>query len=284
MVVSLIALFVALGGSSYAAIKITGKNVKDGSLTGKDIKKNSLGTNQIAGLKANDFSPGQLPAGAAGVAGPAGPIGPAGAKGADGAAGAKGDKGDTGTGGAKGATGPVGPAGADGNNGTDGADGATGPAGPAGADGAAGTQGPQGSAGPSGVVGFASASGPGPNAGGVGTTVEFIGVAVQATIAAGNKVHLTATKALGSGAAGGGNALNLWACSRSTAPGAPIAQAGGGSLGMTVPQGQRHQYSINHVFSGMAAGTYLFGLCGSSSNPANWNSNEFGYASILVFN
>jgi hypothetical protein len=35
-VVAYLALFIALGGSSYAAIKITGKQVKDSSLTGRD--------------------------------------------------------------------------------------------------------------------------------------------------------------------------------------------------------------------------------------------------------
>ena len=40
-----ITVFIALGGSSYAAITVTGRNVKDGSslLTGADIKNGSLG-------------------------------------------------------------------------------------------------------------------------------------------------------------------------------------------------------------------------------------------------
>jgi hypothetical protein len=42
-VMATMAMFVALGGSSYAAITLTGKNVKNGSLTGKDIKRNSIG-------------------------------------------------------------------------------------------------------------------------------------------------------------------------------------------------------------------------------------------------
>lgn len=46
MVISLIALFVALGGSAYA-LTITGKDVKNGSLTGRDIKSNSLTGRQI---------------------------------------------------------------------------------------------------------------------------------------------------------------------------------------------------------------------------------------------
>lgn len=46
-VVATLALFVALGGTSYAAFTITGANVKDGSLTGKDLKRNSLTGRQI---------------------------------------------------------------------------------------------------------------------------------------------------------------------------------------------------------------------------------------------
>jgi hypothetical protein len=45
--VATLALFIALGGSSYAALTITGKNVRDGSLTGKDLKRNSLAGRQI---------------------------------------------------------------------------------------------------------------------------------------------------------------------------------------------------------------------------------------------
>jgi hypothetical protein len=80
-VVAYLALFVALGGSSYAAaIKVTGKNVKDSSLTGKDIKNSSLTTSDVRNrsLLAKDFKRGQLPRGAAGAAGPAGAKGEAG--------------------------------------------------------------------------------------------------------------------------------------------------------------------------------------------------------------
>ena len=88
-VMATIAVFVALGGSSYAAITITGKNVKDSSLTGKDIKNSSLTTSDVKNrsLLALDFKSGQLPAGP---------------QGAQGAKGDKGEKGDTGATGAAG--------------------------------------------------------------------------------------------------------------------------------------------------------------------------------------
>lgn len=46
-VVATLALFIALGGSSYAALTISGENVSNGSLTGKDLKRNSLTGRQI---------------------------------------------------------------------------------------------------------------------------------------------------------------------------------------------------------------------------------------------
>jgi len=46
-VVATLALFIALGGSSYAAITITGKNVKNSSLTWRDLQRNTLGGTRI---------------------------------------------------------------------------------------------------------------------------------------------------------------------------------------------------------------------------------------------
>ena len=92
-VMATIAVFIALGGSSYAAVKITGKSVKNGTLTGIDVKNGSL--------LAKDFRAGQLPAGAQG------PKGDPGAPGQPGANGQPGDKGEPGEKGEKGETGTV---------------------------------------------------------------------------------------------------------------------------------------------------------------------------------
>lgn len=53
MVVSVIALIAALGGTSYAAVKITSKDVRNNSLTTKDVKNRTL--------RAKDFRTGVLP-------------------------------------------------------------------------------------------------------------------------------------------------------------------------------------------------------------------------------
>ena len=69
MVVALIALFVALGGSGYAAISIKngslpGKKLKRNSVTGKQVRESTLKTvpqarsaTQLGGLSAGDFLP-----------------------------------------------------------------------------------------------------------------------------------------------------------------------------------------------------------------------------------
>ena len=87
-VMSCVAVFIALGGTSYAALKVSGKNVTNGSLTGADIKNSSVGTSDVknGGLLSKDFKRGQLPSGARG---------PAGATGATGATGAQGPAGPT---------------------------------------------------------------------------------------------------------------------------------------------------------------------------------------------
>ena len=52
LVISLLALFVALGGTGYAALKINGKDIRKGSIAGSKLKKNTLTGKQIreAGL------------------------------------------------------------------------------------------------------------------------------------------------------------------------------------------------------------------------------------------
>ena len=47
LIVAVVALVMALGGTSYAAIKITGKNVANSTLTGLDMRNKSLGGKEM---------------------------------------------------------------------------------------------------------------------------------------------------------------------------------------------------------------------------------------------
>jgi hypothetical protein len=137
------ALFVATGGTSYAAVSlpansVTSKQIKKSAVSGPKIKKNAVTAAKIkknavtaAKIKADavdtakvkdgslllkDFAPGQLAAmqsaASAGAVGARGSNGSSnGETGAAGGTGVAGAKGDTGERGATGATGPIGPAG-----------------------------------------------------------------------------------------------------------------------------------------------------------------------------
>ena len=83
MIVALLALFVALGGSSYAAIKVGSRQIADNSVRSKDIRNNDIRSADVRNgtLLAKDFRRGQLPSGQPGPQGPAGPKGDQGSTG-----------------------------------------------------------------------------------------------------------------------------------------------------------------------------------------------------------
>ena len=64
-VMATLALFVALGGTGYAAMTITSKDVRDNSLKSADVKNGSLKSADVknGSLQAVDVAPGQVPAG-----------------------------------------------------------------------------------------------------------------------------------------------------------------------------------------------------------------------------
>jgi hypothetical protein len=103
MAVAVVALFVALGGGAYAAIRLPKHSVgtrelKSQAVTGGKLRDNAVTSAKVKdhSLLGRDFKAGELPSGAQGPAGQPGPRG---------ATGARGPQGDTGT---AGATGPAG--------------------------------------------------------------------------------------------------------------------------------------------------------------------------------
>lgn len=99
-VMSMVAVMIALGGTSYAAIKLPSNSVGSAQIKSSAVKNSELASSSVTSAKvkdgallAKDFAVGQLPAGpkgatgATGVTGPAGPTGPTGAIGPAGPAG-----------------------------------------------------------------------------------------------------------------------------------------------------------------------------------------------------
>lgn len=135
-VVSTLALFIALGGVSYAAVQLPANSIKTKHIRNNAVTLGKISPNARESLRGQAGAPG--PAGVAGSAGPVGPMGLTGPAGQSGADGVDGADGVNGTDGAAGPTGAPGP---------------TGATGPAGEQGAQGEQGPQGDQGPQGEQG-----------------------------------------------------------------------------------------------------------------------------------
>jgi hypothetical protein len=70
LVIALIALFVALGGSGYAAVKLNGKSLKNGSVAGKKLKNRSIAgkklkNDTVTGRHIKESTLGKVPLAAA---------------------------------------------------------------------------------------------------------------------------------------------------------------------------------------------------------------------------
>jgi hypothetical protein len=135
--VAYVALFAALGGTSAYASGVLAPNtvgtkqLKTAAVNTKKIKASAINSSRVrnGSLRAADFAPGQIPAGARGPQGDLGAVGATGAAGADGAdgqAGATGSTGATGAQGIQGVQGERGPTGPEGPRGFQGVQGAPG--------------------------------------------------------------------------------------------------------------------------------------------------------------
>lgn len=181
-VTATLALILALGGTSYAAVQINGATIER-----KSIPLNRLKGKLPAGKRGPAGPPGSTGAvGARGLTGPVGATGATGAVGSKGEAGIRGPKGDQGLTGAQGTTGAQGPAGATG------AQGATGPKGDTGAKGDTGTPGAQGIQGLQGIQGVQGQQGQQGPPGLVSDTV-FLGAPLSGQLAGQRQALVTAT-------------------------------------------------------------------------------------------
>jgi hypothetical protein len=103
-VTAALALVVALGGTSYAAVvlpanSVGGRQIKPGAVAASDIKSSAVTSAKVrdGSLRADDFDAGELRAGPRGATGNPGAAGAAGAAGATGATGGQGIQGVAGT-------------------------------------------------------------------------------------------------------------------------------------------------------------------------------------------
>ncbi len=167
-VTATLALMMAMGGTSYAAVALQANSVKsihiaDGTIQARDIASDAVHSGKVKDgtLRAADFRQGELPSGAAGPQGEQGPKGDQGLPGPKGDQGEQGLPGQQGDQGPQGLTGDTGPKGLQGEQGLPGQQGDQGPqgltgdTGPKGDTGLKGDKGDKGDTGASPVTAFA---------------------------------------------------------------------------------------------------------------------------------
>jgi hypothetical protein len=290
-VVATLALFVALGGVSYAAVELPARSVgtrelKTGAVTSGKVRNGTL--------RRRDFKSGQVPRGSAGRDGADGAAGASGADGRPGASGAAGPKGERGATGAKGDAGPAatGSPGADGPAGPAGLEGPAGPAGPAGADGDSGAKGPAGATGAAGPQGPGGPIGPQGPAGVVSTAkisglivdtaadanaYQFLGPQVTVTTTATQR--LTGSAMVPVGVTGAPQTIRLDLCYQQNAAGATVSPFSGGSYALvTVTPTRTAQAVAGTVVPG--AGSWHVGACALTAVLLDSNDYVNGYIQV----
>ncbi len=96
------------------------------------------------------------------------------------------------------------------------------------------------------------------------------------------KVHLVANVVMGAGGTAATN-LDIWPAYAATGSTTPIV-VGGGSYDYSCPANTRSCYTTTSVITGLAPGTYDFGVAVRVSGALNWTNNEYGYISVLLIN
>ena len=163
-----------------------------------------------------------------------------------------------------------------------------GPEGPQGIPGSPGPMGPEGPQGLTGIVDMRTATGSAPpvpsNGGSFSNNRSFVAPTVTVNVGAGQIVHVTSSRAMGSTAEGGAMGLALWVCFRPTGSDENPSTIGGGSYNLRVPQFTRIPFTLSATRGNLSPGSYQFGLCGSASeaNFAKWNYYEWGYTTVIV--
>ena len=282
-VVGTLALFIALGGVSYAAVKlparsvgtkqlktgaVTSAKVRDGSLLAKDFGKDELPRGDAGehGDPGRQGAPG--PAGPKGDGGPPGSTGPAGEQGSTGPAGPLGPTGPAGVTGQRGPTGPAGPGGADGQQGPPGSPGQTGAQGPGGPP---GPQGPTGIVSTGRITGFIPAIAP------AETVWQFLGNQAVVTTTTGQRLSASAMVPLG--VTGAAVTIKLDVCYQPNTAGGTVNPFSGGNYSIVAVTATRTSQGVSGTLV-PGAGTWRVGAC--TQTAATLDNNDFvnGYVQV----
>ncbi len=114
----------------------------------------------------------------------------------------------------------------------------------------------------------------------------FLGATASTLVSQGQMVEVTATVTLGSSLSGGAIMNRLSICQQSTVASDPSDNGTDYILGTSVTQDTKLPVTLNTIFTGLAPGTYQFGMgyITGAGHTAGWNSNGWTRVSVKVFN
>jgi hypothetical protein len=116
------------------------------------------------------------------------------------------------------------------------------------------------------------------------TTNNFLTTPLVVTITSpAQKILVTAHKALGSTSVAGAVNLDLYIGYRAVASVAEPSTVGGGVWNNRVSQNTQVTMGLSGVINNLVPGNYQVGLVGNSPDAANWNSNDYGYTTAVVY-
>jgi len=112
-------------------------------------------------------------------------------------------------------------------------------------------------------------------------TTSFLAAPLTLTITSAlQKVLVNSSEGLGTSNVEGAQNLNVWICYQEGE--GTVLTVGTGVFGLRAAANTRQLVSLSATLTGLAPGSYRVGLCGTSDDASNWNSNEFSYTTALV--
>lgn len=115
------------------------------------------------------------------------------------------------------------------------------------------------------------------------TGLSFMVAPVTIELSESARILIHSSRALGTTTGiNSSGTINLYLCYRNT-NGGSLVSIGGGMLGLRIPANTRVPFSLSYSTTLLPAGIYEVGLCGTCSDPLQWNSNEYSYTSAMAY-
>jgi hypothetical protein len=116
--------------------------------------------------------------------------------------------------------------------------------------------------------------------------IAFLGTPLLETVRAGQSVLVVANGGFGTTDHPAAD-LALFICTQSTAAGSHVTTIGNpdisGIVGLAAAPNTVSSFGLSDIATNLTPGTYGIGLCGYSTDAADWTNNDFVQQTALIF-